>query len=486
MSRALSVVLAILCPLGAAAQPAPRRRTHVTPPGSAPADIQSFEQTFEFVLLQAGQAYLKDQAMPDPTALDPFLTPLKEPQLAKAKANRQRLEEVITSAEWVQNGASSVKPEIYKLMVDQAADDLGVGSIVEQDFLPNARAGRSEDASEKALSHACQTEARNQSFDRRAFYESCLGHHKAEEVYLNPQRHPSGQGQQSQDPAAVRLLNEIGTHQSRLASDISRNVDQTFQNTSRALTAGSPSTDDTTTPKPSVVRPGPSGFQNIAPRAPGQGANSFTQPDGLKTNEPPLSAADLAAGSKLASVVAADEIGFTGYCYSYVKSALHKVGIVDKATIAATGDGGRAAQFNDFVQKNPALLKRKLLRIPSPSWPLPIGTIVVWSPSACHYDAKSGHIEIVTRIKPPQACSDGCQTFQTACLNELAADPARAAQELPQAQSDLDQAQAAAKDPAASAGGRRQAAIALPNKKAAVKKIQSRLEPRVAAYVVQR
>jgi len=44
----------------------------------------------------------------------------------------------------------------------------------------------------------------------------------------------------------------------------------------------------------------------------------------------------------------------------------------------------------------------------------------------CGYSARSGHIEIVTRIKPPQACSDGCGTFQTACLDELSADPERA------------------------------------------------------------
>lgn len=425
--------------------------------------------------------------MPDPASLDPFLTPLKEPQLTKAKTNRQRLEEVIAGAEWVQKGpgSGSVATEIYKLMVDQAADDLGVGVIVEGNFVPNGRAGRSLDASEMALTHACQAEARNQSFDRRAFYQSCLGHRKAEAVYLNPQRPASGQAPQSQNPAAMLLLKEIEANQSRLASNISQTIGQKLQQTREALAAGSYTADDPANPRTSLVRPGPSGFRNLTPPAANSGANSFTQPDGLKTNEPPLNSADLSAGSHLASVVKANEIGFTGYCYSYVKSAMQTAGIVDRQTIAGTGDGGRAAQFNNFVHDKPYLLKRKLLRIPSPSWPLPIGTIVVWSPGACFYSAKSGHIEIVTHIKPPQACSDGCETFQTACLDELSADPARAALELPKAQDDLTQAQANL-DAATGARARRQASATVASKKAAVKSIQKRLEPRVAAYVVQR
>jgi hypothetical protein len=198
-----------------------------------------------------------------------------------------------------------------------------------------------------------------------------------------------------------------------------------------------------------------------------------------------MSKADLGTGTKLARVVKNNEIGFTGYCYSYVKSALQTAGIVSKDDIAKADFHRRAEQFNQFVQKNPGLLKRKLLRLPKPTWPLPIGTIVVWSPGACSYDATAGHIEIVTRIKPPQACSDGCGAFQTACLDELSIDPDRAALELPQVQADLDKAQSIYN--AAPRGfARRTAAAELGRKKQALADVKTRLEPQVAAYVIER
>lgn len=482
MSRLLAVLLSFLCPLGAAAQAPKRRRAAVVVPKTSLADKQAFEQTFEFVLLQAGKAYLKDEAMPDPVALDPFITSLKEPELGKAKGNRQRLEEVISGAEWVQQGPGSVSPEVYKLMVDQAADDLGVGSVVEESFVPNGRAGRSLDASEKSLVKDCQAEARDQAYDRRSFYQRCLGHRRAESVYLNPQRPAAGGDSQARSPAAMRLLQEIAANKSRLPAELSQDVSRKLTQTRDRLSSGWPASADAAVPASGPWGAARSGFRRLTPRP---ADTSFKQPDGLKTSEPPLNAADLSAGTKLARISKADEIGFTGYCYSYVKSALQKAGIVSRDDIAKAGAASHAKQFNEFVQKNPALLKRKLLRIPNPSWPLPIGTVVVWSPGACSYSAESGHIEIITRIKPPQACSDGCGTFQTACLDELSSDPARAAAELPAAQADFDQAQSAY-DALTDRKARRLAAAGLSKRKAALAKVKSRLEPRVAAYVVQR
>src|ERR1039457_3124622 len=121
MSRALLVGLSLFVATCALAQASTRRRAPVVLPKTSAADAQAYQQTFEFVLLQAGQSYLKDQARPDPTALDAFIATLKEPELGKAKANRRRLEDVIASAEWVQQGRGGVAPDVYKLMVDQAA-----------------------------------------------------------------------------------------------------------------------------------------------------------------------------------------------------------------------------------------------------------------------------------------------------------------------------------------------------------------------------
>ena len=483
MTRAITLFWALAFPLTAAAAAtataaaAPRRARHVVVPATTAADQQSFEQTFELILQQAGQSYLKDEAMPEPAVLEPFLAKLKEPQLTKAKANISRLEDLVANAESVQQGPGAFSPEVYKLMVDQAADDLKVGETVEQDFVPNGRAGRSLDAGEKLLVASCQGEARNQAYDRRSFYQSCLGHRRVEAVYLVASR--SGSGEAVPNPASLRLLQEIEAGRAK-QTKVSADVTRMLQETHDRLLAGLPPVD------PGV--PGaPTRFQSLSPRKPAVGGNgnAFAQAKGLKTNEPPLNTADLDAGVSLARVVKRDEIGFTGYCYSYVKSALQKAGIVDRNTIANAGAAGRAKQFASFVDKNPALLKRKLRRIPAPSWPLPIGTIVVWSAGACGYDADSGHIEIVTRIKPPQACSDGCENFQTACLDQLATDPARAAAQVPQAQEDLRQAQSAL-DAATDRPGRRLAAAALARKKAALSAVQARQEPSVAAYVIER
>jgi hypothetical protein len=106
---------------------------------------------------------------------------------------------------------------------------------------------------------------------------------------------------------------------------------------------------------------------------------------------------------------------------------------------------------------------------------------VVWSAGACGYSAESGHIEIITRIKPPQACSDGCETFQTACLDQLGADPQLAQSQLPQAQDELRQAQADY-----DSGHTQAHSSALRKKKAALVAVEKRLQPQVAAYVIER
>jgi len=281
----------------------------------------------------------------------------------------------------------------------------------------------------------------------------------------------------------VRLLQEIEAGRAKHAQ-VSTDVDRMLKDTQARLLAG-------LAPAVGAVGAGgaagsPPRYQPLTARAAAPGTTApFAQAKGLRITEPPLNTVDLDAGVKLAHIAKADEIGFTGYCYSYVKSALQKAGIVNRSAIDGAGDAAHAKLFADFVEKNPALLKRKLRRVKPPSWPLPIGTIVVWSAGACGYDSVSGHIEIITRIKPAQACSDGCETFQTACLDQLGSDPARAAAELPPAQDAVRQAQSDA-DAATGGPSRRRAAAALASKKAALASVQARQTPAVAVYVIER
>lgn len=475
MSRALPAILAAALLLCGPAQAQTRRRSPAAAKTAA-FDAAAFDQTHEMIFLLAGQAYLKDQIMPDPASLDPIVAALKDPALGKAREKKLALERLISGAECIQGGPAGMTLDIYRLAVVQAAEDLKVGAIVEQDFIPNARAGRSLNEEEKALVKACQGEARDQAYDRRGFYQKCLGRRRSEAVYLAPARlarSPAGIGLM---PQCEPVLGSVAQSRRKLAPGLSDEVGRKLLELNRQFAARPPVDDGL----PAQVQPGRDPRPGTAPgqdksSPPGTGAAD------LKLTEPPLDTADLDAGLKLARVSKAGEIGFTGYCYSYVKAALQKAGIVDRADIDKAGAAGHAKLFADFVEKNPALLKRKLRRIPEPSWPVPIGTIVIWSAGACGYSATSGHIEIVTRIKPPQACSDGCGTFQTACLDELSADPARARTELPKVQEEFAAAQLAydaAKTKANQAALRR--------RQAALKTVERRLEPRVAAYVVER
>ncbi|MCX5787223.1 MAG: hypothetical protein NTX64_01750 [Elusimicrobia bacterium] len=488
MSRPLIACLLLLLSTGASA--AHRKRVPVAA-GTSAADKQSFEQTYLLVFLQAGHSFLDNGPMPDPSSLKYFIASLKEPELSSATAALHRLEERISDAEAVQEGSGGVPAEAYKLMVDHVAQSLEVGAIVEERFAPNNRAGRSLDASEKSLVAACQAEARDQGYDRRGYYRWCLGRRSAEAVYMDAAHLAQG-SEPAPDPVRARLLGEVMADRSRFAPTLSKDLGAKMEQMRSQLVAGTaqPGADVPDTASVPWSGTGSIGrsLNRMASRTSGAGPSDFRQPPGLTVKAPPLNSADLAAGAKLAQIAARDEIGFTGYCYSYVKSALQKAGIVDRSEIDSADDGAHAKLFADFVDKNPGLLHRKLLRVPSPQWPLPIGTIVVWSAGACGYSAESGHIEIITRIKPPQACSDGCGTFQVACMEELAAAPAAAAAKLPSAQRDLQQAQADYESAVAAknAAAKRAAAAALAKKKAALKAVQAGLHPRVAVYVIER
>ena len=490
MSRPLLFCLLLLFPGGASA--AHRKRVPV-PAKTDAADKQSFEQAYMFVFIQAGQSFLKSESMPDPAVLDPLVATLKEPALSSATVAMRRLERRIEEAECVQAGLRGLPADVYKLMVDHVAQAMDVGALVEEQFVPNARGGRALDANEKNLVAVCQAEARDQAYDRRGYYRYCLGRRVSESVYFDAARVAAEPTEMSgePDPALARLLAEVEADRSRFAPTLSKDLGTRMDDIKARLAAGTGRPDAGALDTASKPWSGTGGvgrsLNRMAPSS-ARGAADVRQGPGLATREPPLNSADLGAGTKLAQIAARDEIGFTGYCYSYVKSALQKMGIVDREDIDEAHAGAHAKQFAEFVDKNPGLLHRKLLRVQAPSWPLPIGTVVVWSPGACGYSSTSGHIEIVTRIKPPQACSDGCGTFQVACLNELGAAPARAAAELPAAEQQLQQAQAVYDEAVGSknAAAKRAASAALSKNKAALKSVKARTQPRVAVYVIER
>ena len=125
-----------------------------------------------------------------------------------------------------------------------------------------------------------------------------------------------------------------------------------------------------------------------------------------------------------------------------------------------------------------ALLNRKQRLVPSPRWPLAIGSIVVWAPGS-GYNPVHGHIEIVTRIKPPQACSDGCGAFRRDTMEGLAARAAAAAERVQELGRQIAQLQASG----ISDSRRKRQLAQLRGRQAAAVKAS---EPLVKVYVIER
>lgn len=488
-SRALLFLLAaaVALPMAAHAQQKKRRRRRPASTDAKPNDKAAFEQIYALLTLQSGKSYLREDDMPEPDDLDAFIAPLPPQDKTAAEAKKKRLQEVVAAAECVQQGPGSIPHDVYKLMIQNVADDLEVGAIVEQEFTPSARAHNQLTADEKALIHECEIESRSAPVARRAAYQQCLGRRKSESVYFATQRLAARTLNAPVNPACGPVLEEVEVRRPKVPAGTADAVGTRLAETRKRLLSGilSPTDPAQATAysmiarQPANVRPPTAQaaaelFKKSGPVSP------FTSQD-LKLDEPPLNSADLGTGQRLAQIARNGEIGFTGKCYAYTKAWLEKAGIVKRRDIDSVGLNGSAYQFAQFVDKHPALLKRKLRRIPQPQWPLPIGTTVVWAPGACGYNAEHGHIEIITRIAPPQACSDGCGNFQWQCLDELSSGPARAQAQLPPAQAAVASAQAAYDSDKTRAN-----LAALRKAKATLADVERRLNPRVAAYVVER
>ncbi|MFA6028482.1 MAG: hypothetical protein WC969_01380 [Elusimicrobiota bacterium] len=114
---------------------------------------------------------------------------------------------------------------------------------------------------------------------------------------------------------------------------------------------------------------------------------------------------------ELAREVKEAVVGFTKYCYRFVKNALERAGLMARGWRAkvSSEEAVSAYQFSRLVREKPYLFKRKLREISPYTKPLPVGSILVWGKGDCGFSREHGHIEIVVDAKdPPLACSDGC------------------------------------------------------------------------------
>ena len=122
-----------------------------------------------------------------------------------------------------------------------------------------------------------------------------------------------------------------------------------------------------------------------------------------------------------------------GRCYEWVRMALQKTGLWTdeyRAEVTAKGDWRRPRRAYSFAwgmnaiemkQKDPfaasrAPLRRLDLRVD----PLLKGSIVVFDRSTCGFNAKSGHIEVITSIEPLRASSYKFHDVKLECLAKAA------------------------------------------------------------------
>lgn len=185
--------------------------------------------------------------------------------------------------------------------------------------------------------------------------------------------------------------------------------------------------------------------------------------------------------------------GTIGSCYAGVKDILEdtlKIATFDGKGVRTDEIQG-AYQFPRFVERHPALLKRKLARYSTPVWPLQISDIVVWGRGVCGYNPDWGHIEMIYKISPDAkqawAVSDHSQAFNVDCFRAEAAKVADAQTKLPSLREKAASAQASY-DSLKSGSDRKAAARALRvlrAAKSAAARAEAQLD-RVIAYSIER
>jgi hypothetical protein len=131
---------------------------------------------------------------------------------------------------------------------------------------------------------------------------------------------------------------------------------------------------------------------------------------------------DAEKAQRLAAVAGSENLGyFDKQCYGYVASHMEHAGIIRPEQWGELGIGpDSAADFATWANANPVAMKRQLglekMETPMTIAELPVGGIVVYERGACGFSEKHGHIEIV--VSENKLCSDGCEGFDQACLDD--------------------------------------------------------------------
>ena len=149
-------------------------------------------------------------------------------------------------------------------------------------------------------------------------------------------------------------------------------------------------------------------------------------PSGEQAKSPSPLPADYDAekASLLARTARANNLGyFAGRCYEFVANHMENAGVIRPAQWDALGIGpDHAADFAEWANANPAALRAGLslqkMETPEQVSGLPLGGIVVYERGACGFSRRSGHIEVV--VGENELCSDGCESFEAACLQDPA------------------------------------------------------------------
>jgi len=133
---------------------------------------------------------------------------------------------------------------------------------------------------------------------------------------------------------------------------------------------------------------------------------------------------DLEKASLLARTARDNNLGyFAGRCYEFVANHMENAGVIRPSQWGQLGIGpDHAADFAEWANANPAAMREGLslekMETPEKVSDLPLGGIVVYERGACGFSRRSGHIEVV--VGEDRLCSDGCESFEAACLEDPA------------------------------------------------------------------
>lgn len=128
---------------------------------------------------------------------------------------------------------------------------------------------------------------------------------------------------------------------------------------------------------------------------------------------------DTDLGRRLANYVAANKVGFTGRCWTYVQRAINA--IVLRIAIRSISLPGNAIH-NVTRLASDGRFRMCRAKITNPL-KLPVGSVLVYAPGRCGAHRLYGHGEI--RVSGNLFCSDGCRRLSGSCTPTAAFFPCK-------------------------------------------------------------